>query len=489
MVDVTIIGAGIVGAASAYYLSHYNCQLVVLEKENDVAQGTSLANSGIVHSGHDPKPGTLKARFNVEGNRMYPDLCRQLHVLFKQTGAFVVAVNEAEKASLLGLKDQAQARGIPYEEMDGNRARQIEPNLSDGVIYALSLPTTGVVDPWEITLAMIEEAVLNGCDLRLNQKVVGIKEKPDYYEIEVESKDGTYRLQTRYIVNCTGVYGDDLYRLLEPNPDFEIRPRKGQYFVVDNTLAPLVSRPIYPVPSHLGKGILAIPSVHRNILLGPDSQAVEDKENINTDRARLTLIRQSLNKTVKNIPFDKIIRSFAGLRPTGNTGDFIIREEAGHPRFIQASAIESPGLTAAPAIGNYIAHDLIQAEVKYGKKEIYQSRRKPIRLADMSLAEKNQEVARDKRFARIICRCENISEGEIVDCIHRPVGATTIKAIKKRVRPGAGRCQGGFCEPRVVEILARELGISPLEVMFDSNRSPIFVGETKQVKGGGHENS
>lgn len=483
MIDITIIGAGVMGAAVAYYLSRYNCQVVVLEKENDVAEGTSIANSGIVHSGHDPKPGTLKAKFNVEGNRMYPDLCAHLHVLFKQTGAFVVAVNEEEKQILQVLKEQALDRQIPCQELDGEAARQIEPNLSDDVIWALSLPTTGVVDPWEITLGMMEEAVLNGCELRLNEKVVAITERPDFYEVTSENNGQISKLQTRYLINCTGVYGDDVYRLLEPELDFFITPRKGQYFVLDNTITPLVGRPIYPVPSTVGKGILAIPSIHENVLLGPDSEEIKDKENVDTDRARLAFIRQALTKTVKNIPFDKIIRSFAGLRPTPSTGDFIIREEEKHPRFIQVSGIESPGLTAAPAIGKYIADEIIAAATKYGLKTNYQNRRKPLRLAGLSIDEKNKYVQADARFGRIICRCESVSEGEIIDCIHRPVGARTVKAVKKRARPGAGRCQGGFCEPRVVEILARELGISPMEVMFDSQRSPIFVGETKQAKG------
>lgn len=483
MVDITIIGAGIMGAAAAYYLSRYNCRVVVLEKENDVAEGTSIANSGIIHSGHDPKPGTLKARFNLEGNRMYPELCKHLHVLFRQTGALVVAVNQEEISVLQMLKQQAIDRQIPYEEMDGEAARKLEPNISDAVIYALSLPSTGVVDPWEITLGMMEEAVLNGCELRLNHKVVAISDKKDFYEIITEGSGKTNRLETHYIINCAGVYGDEIYQLLEPEIDFFITPRRGQYFVLDNTIAPLVTRPIYPVPSKIGKGVLAIPSIHENILLGPDSEEIQDKENVNTSRSRLEFIRQSLTKTVKNIPFDKIIRSFAGLRPTPNSGDFIIREETKHPRFIQAVGIESPGLTAAPAIGKYLAEELIDAEKKYGRKENYINRRKPIRLAGLPIEEKNKYVEEDERFGRIICRCETVSEGEIIDCIHRPVGARTIKAVKKRVRPGAGRCQGGFCEPRVVEILARELGISPMEVMFDNEHSPIFVDETKRAKG------
>lgn len=489
MADITIIGAGVMGAAVAYFLSKYQCEVVVLEKENDVAEATSLANSGIVHSGHDPKPDTYKARFNVEGNRMYPELCRHLHVLYRQTGAFVVAVNEEEREILQMLKRQAEERGIPCEEIDGETARKMEPNLSENIIAAISLPTTGVVDPWEITLGMMEEAVLNGCDLRLNHQVVGIKQKETGYQIEVEDlvKNESYHLETRYVINCAGVYSDQIFALLEKEIDYKITPRRGQYFVLDNTIAPLVSRPIYPVPSALGKGILAIPSIHGNVLLGPDSEWIEDKEGINVESARLDVVRNGLAKTVRNIPFDKVIRSFAGLRATGNTGDFIIREEEKYPGFIQVACLESPGLTAAPAIGRYVAEELIGAKEKYAHRNNYQNRRPPIRLDGMSLSEKNEWVKKEKRFARMICRCESVSEAEIMDCIHRPVGATTVKGVKKRTRPGAGRCQGGFCEPRVVEILARELGISPLDVMYDSLRSPIFVSESKQGKGESHE--
>lgn len=489
MMDVTVIGAGVIGAAVAYYLSHYDCRVTVLEKENDVAEGTSIANSGIVHSGHDPHSGTLKARFNVEGNRMYPQLCEHLNVLYRQTGAFVVAVNAEEMEVLKKLKQQAMEREIPCQEMDGAAARQIEPNLSDQVIAALSLPTTGVVDPWEITLGMMEEAVLNGCELKLNEAVVAIHRTENGYEVTTE-RDGKQTIwHSRYVVNCGGVHGDDIYRLLKPAAEFRITPRRGEYFVLDNSISPLVSRPIYPVPSKLGKGILAIPTIHDNILLGPDSEEIEDKENVATERSRLEFIRQSLAKTVKNIPFDKVIRSFAGLRPTGSSGDFLIGEEKEYPGFIQAIGIESPGLTAAPAIGKYIAEELIGAKEGYQRKENYQNRRPPIRLHGKSLAEKNQYVEKDERFGRIICRCESISEGEIVDCIRRPVGARTVKAVKKRVRPGSGRCQGGFCEPRVVELLARELGVSPLAILYDSKRSPLLEEETKQAKGAEHENS
>lgn len=488
MVDITIIGAGVMGAAAAYFLSKYQCNVVVLEKENDVAEATSLANSGIIHSGHDPKPNTDKARFNVLGNRMYPELCKHLHVLFRQTGAFVVAVNEEEREILQNLKKQAEERGIPCEEMDGDRARQIEPNLSETIIAAISLPTTGIVDPWEITLGMMEEAVLNGCDLRLNHKVVGIKKREvGGYQIEVEDLAGqkSYILESKYIVNCAGVYADKIYAMLEEKIDYTITPRRGQYFVLDNTIAPIVSRPIYPVPSALGKGILAIPTIHGNVLLGPDSEFIEDKEGINVETERLDVVRKGLAKTMRNIPFDKAIRSFAGLRATGSTGDFVIREEENHAGFIQAACLESPGLTAAPAIGKYVAEELIGAKENYPQKTDYQNRRPPIRLEGQTLAEKNEWVKKDSRFAEMICRCESISEAEILDSIHRPVGATTIKGVKKRTRPGAGRCQGGFCEPRVVEILARELGISPLDVRYDSINSAIFVSESKQ--GGSHE--
>lgn len=495
MVDITIIGAGIMGASAAYYLSQYQCSIVVLEKENDVAEGASIANSGIIHAGHDPVPDTLKARFNLEGNRLYKDLCEKLSVHFRQTGAFVVATNEEEMQTLQKLKSQAQSREIPYEELTGEAAAALEPNISDQVIAALSLPTTAVVDPWEVTLGLMETAVLNGAELRLNQEVVAIEEvldtdgQPRHYRITIKESPSQIRtaLETKYIINCAGVHGDYVYRLLEPNAEYQITARRGQYFVLDNTIVPPCSRPIYPVPSKVGKGVLAVPTIHKNVLLGPDAEFIENKEGVDVETDRLAFIRESLQKTMKNIPYDKVIRSFSGIRPSGNTGDFIIKEEEKHPHFIQAIGMESPGLTAAPAIAKYVCEEIIKTSQQYETKADFCYRRPPVHLKDLSWQERNEWVKKDSRFGRIICRCETVSEGEILDCIHRPVGARTIKAVKKRVRPGAGRCQGGFCEPRVVEILARELGIPVDQVMYDSARSPILVEELS--KGAKHEES
>lgn len=477
MYDVLIIGSGVIGASVAYHLSYYDIKTLMLEKENDVAEGTTIANSAVIHAGHDPEKGTLKEIFNVKGNRMYKKLCEHLYVDLVERGAFVVAHDtEKELGTLEDLFKNAEERGIPAEMMSGDEARKREPHISDSICRAMWLPTTMTVDPWNITIAMVEEAMENGMELGLNEKVVGIEKKEDGYLVKTEKNE----FETRYIVNAAGVYADEISQMLAGNKEFNIRPRKGEYFVLDREEVPFVKSIIYPVPGINGKGVLAIPTVHGNVLLGPDSEFIEDKEGINTHAERLNFVRDSINKTLKDIPYEKVIRSFAGLRATGNTGDFIIGEEENNKGFINVAAIESPGLSSAPAIGMHVAEDIIVKGLGAKKQEEHTGRRKPVTLHDKTLEEKNEFVAKDKRFGNMICRCEQITEGEIVDCIKRPAGARTVKGIKKRARPGAGRCQGGFCEPKIVEILARELGISPLEIRYGGEDSKLFQGETKQ---------
>lgn len=476
MWDCVIIGAGIMGASVAYALLPYEARVLILEKEGDASEGVTMANSAVIHSGHDPKEGTLKARFNVEGNRMYEELCKDLQVPMKKCGAFVVACSEEEKETLLTLKENAERRGIPYELLTGDEARNLEKNLADDVILALSLPTTGTFDPWELTLAMLEEAVLNGADFLPEHEVQAIQRNADGTYI---LRAGGEEFRTKRIVNAAGLYADDITMLLRGNTPYHIHPRRGEYYVLDHADSPFVSRIIYPVPSKLGKGVLAVPTLHGNVLLGPDSEDLIDKGSINTTTPRLHMILRSLRKTVKNVPMDTVIRTFAGLRPTGDLGDFYIREDEGNPGFFHAACIESPGLTASPAIGRYIVEELMKASDVFSPRSERKRRRAPLRLAGMSLEEKQRLASENPAFSRIICRCETITEGEIVDIIRRPLGARTIKGVKKRARPGMGRCQGGFCEPRIAEILHRELQIPMAELCYNNSRGRLFFGETK----------
>lgn len=485
MYDVVIIGAGITGTFLAHRLSRCELRVAVIDKNSDVANGATMANSAIIHSGHDPKPGTLKARLNIRGNEMYEGICRELGVQYLKTSALVVATSAEERITLDQLYQQSIDRKIPVNYLTREEALRKEPNLSDQVMYAIELPTTGIIYPWEVAIALMEEAVMNGVELRLQEQVKAIRQiKGDsepIYEVQTD-KD---ILQSRFIINAAGVYADKIYQMVctkAYRDAFHITPRKGEYFVLDKLKKSLVSHVIYPVPSAAGKGVLVVPTTHGNLLLGPNSEVIQDKEGNNNTAEALQYVKQEITKTVKNVPMDKIIRTFSGLRPTGNTGDFVIEEAKDAPHFINVACIESPGLASAPAIAEYVVEEILQDKLKLQEKSTYQRRKPILDPKKLSEQERNELVKKNPKYGKIICRCEQITEGEILDAIHRPVGATTVKGVKKRVRPGMGRCQGGFCEPLVVDILARELGISPLEVRMDGADSTMLVEMTKENK-------
>lgn len=479
MFDVMIIGAGIVGSFLAHDLSKYEIKVGVMEKNSDVANGATMANSAIIHSGHDPKEGTLKARFNVRGNEMYEGICRELGVSFKRTSALVVATSKEEEETLDRLYQQAESRKVPVSYLTREEVCLKEKNISDYVTKAIELPTTGIIYPWEVAIALMEEAMINGVELFLEEKVEAIEkvtEADETYFIVTTNK-GQY--QTKHIINAAGVYADNVYGMVCENKEFTITARKGEYFVLDKAKEPLVNSVIYPVPSSVGKGVLVVPTTHGNTLLGPNSVFVEDKEDNSNTKEALDYVKREIGKTVKNVPMAQVIRIFSGLRATGNTGDFVIEESKLVENFINVACVESPGLTAAPAISEYVVQTILSNKLDLSEKKNYEKRRPVISLAKMSEEEKNELVKRNPSFGKIVCRCEQITEGEILDAIRRPLGAKTVKGVKKRVRPGMGRCQGGFCEPLVVDILAKELGISPLEVRLDGEASVLLMEETK----------
>ncbi len=494
MYDIVIIGAGITGSFIAHKLSKRQCKVLVIDKEADVANEASMANSAIVHAGYDPKPGTLKAKLNVIGNRMYPDICNELGVQYVKSSAFVVATDASESRILDTLKTQAADRDIECRDITGDEARELEPNLSAKVIRALEFPTTGIIYPWLVAIALMEEAVLNGVELRLSEEVLSIdrisqesahKSSPD----SCDSASEGYRIHTdkgsyecRYVINAAGVYADDIYGMaLGHKPEFSITPKRGEYYVLDEMEHPVVSRVIYPVPGPAGKGVLVVPTIHNNILLGPNSHIADDKEANNNTADALSYVKESVKKTVDNIPFDKVIRCFAGLRPSGDTGDFIIEESKELKGFVNVACIDSPGLASAPAIAEYVTDEVMKEQFDYDRKTTYIHGKPITYMGALSDEDKNRIIADNPDYGEIVCRCCLVSKGEIIDAIRRPVGATTVKAVKKRVGPGLGRCQGGFCEPLVVDILAKELGIDKTEVRYDSKDSIILMEMTKSV--------
>lgn len=476
MYDVLIIGAGIVGSFLAHDLSKMELKVAVIEKESDVANRATMANSAIIHSGHDPLEGTLKARLNVRGNEMYESICKDLGVSFKRTSAFVVATSKEEEETLDTLYDQAKNRNIPVMLLTREDAIEKEPNLSDYVTRVIELPSTGIVYPWEVAIALAEEAIQNGVEFHLKEEVQKIEKKENAFK--VYTNNGRY--ESKIVINAAGTYSDKIYGMVSKEVEFKITPRKGEYFVLDKLQNPLVSRVIYPVPSSIGKGVLVVPTTHGNVLLGPNSEIVDSDELNNNTKENLDYVKREIGKTVKNIPMQNIIRTFAGLRPTSTIHDFIIEEAKDVINFINVAGIESPGLASAPAISEYVINELLSDKINMNNKENYTKRRPVIKPKELNDQERNELVKKEPAYGRIVCRCEQITEGEILDAIRRPLGAKTVKGVKKRVRPGMGRCQGGFCEPLVVDILARELNISPMEVRLDSDNSVMLMSETKE---------
>ncbi len=476
MYDYTIIGAGIIGSLIARELSKYDLKTLVLEKENDVANVQTRANSAIVHSGHDPKHGTLKASLSVLGNKLYDDLERDLHISILRTGAFVCAHDEIEENLLDDLYQNALLNQVKKMKFyNAKEAHLKEPNLSDDITKVLSLPTTKVCFPWEVAFFALENAIKNGVELKRNSEVIKITHKNNAYQIE--TKDQNIFL-TKNIINASGVQTDDIKNLLNDDATFKITPRKGEYFVIDKSVKGYINHVLYPLPSIKGKGVLVTPQVHGNILLGPTSEWTDDKTSISTSKEGLAYIKEHAKSLIKNIPFDLIIRSFAGVRATSTYEDFYIKESLMHKGFYHVAGIDSPGITAAPAIAEYLIKKIIK--IKLPVKAIFDpTLQKKVVYKDLSNEEKKEKHTKNPLYGRIICKCEHITEQEIIDAIHGPLGSDTIKGIKKRARAGSGLCQGGYCESLVLKIIARETNRPLNEINYDQVDTHILSKETK----------
>ncbi len=476
MYDIVIIGAGIIGSAIARELSRYQANILVLEKGNDIANSTTMANSAIVHSGYDPVPGTKKARFNVEGNRLYPGVCQELQVPYRQTGSMTLAFTDDEIRILDELQVRSQENGVPVRRLNREEILKREPNVKKDVKEGLLAPTAGIVGPWELAIAYMENAMDNGVELALNHMVTQIHKVNSGFEIRTNQES----CKSRVLINCAGVYADEI-SAMAGGEHFHIIPRSGQYFVLDKDSSSLVNSVIFPCPTRESKGVLVVPTVHGNVLLGPTSVQRHNKDGLETTGEGLKFIRSQVMRLVDHIPFQNVIRSFAGLRASSDRDDFIVEESAACPGLINVAGIDSPGLTSAPAIALEVKKIVteilgdIQPDWKFNP-----NRRGIVSFKSLSVGEKEKLIEKDPRYKNVICRCETITEGEIVDAIHRNAGATTVKGIKKRVRPGTGRCQGGFCEPKVVEILARELKVNREKIMYDGPDSYILTGRTKE---------
>lgn len=473
--DVIIIGAGICGSMLARELSRYKLKIAVFDKENDIANGATMANSAIVHTGYDPEDDTLKAKLNVRGARLYPDICKELSCKHKVVGAFVVASGDSEEENLNVLIDRAKRRGIEHEVLTGDEARELEPLLVDKITKVLSLPTTAVIYPWEIAISCMQVAVNNGVQLYLNHEVVGIKMIDDRYEVSA----GGEVISGKMILNAAGIGAEKMARMVSDKVNFITKPKKGEYYLIDKDYH-LVDRVIFPVPTEQGKGVLAIPTAYGNTLIGPNNQVIEENATVATSDFGANYIHEHIKRILKEVPFSKSIRRYAGLRPSTTSKDFIIGPLEDDCSFINIASIESPGLASAPAIAEYVRDEFVLPNLEPEVNEsAIMTREKSVVVADLNEEERAELIKENPAYGNMVCRCEHISEGEVVACIHETCGARSVKGVKKRVRPGMGKCQGGFCEPKIVEILSRELGIAPVDVVLDGKGSNILQKENR----------
>lgn len=476
MKDVIVIGAGAVGAFIARSLSRYEISVLVLEKENDVCDATSMANSAIAHSGYDPKPGTKKAKFNVLGNRMMKQVCLDLDVPFDMCGTLTIATEDSQISLLEELVARGKENGVPTKLLSAEEVKRMEPNINPAVKGALLCESGGIVNPFLLTAHAMENAIDNGVTLALNEEVTSIKESGGHFLVKTKE----HAFEAKVVINAAGVHSDDIAKMVE-EIDWCINPRKGEYYVLDHFAKGFVNHVLFPLPSEKGKGILVTMTTSGNYLVGPSSEFVDDKDDVSTDSLTLANVKAEAKNLVPNIPFNEQIRVYSGLRATPSTHDFIIETSKKYDNFINVAGIESPGLVSSPAIGEYVAKELVGAVLDLKEKTNYNPKVKPyISPLNMSVKEKNDIIKNYPHYGKIICNCEKVSLGEIEEVLSRSLPVNSVKALKKRTRAGFGKCQGGFCQPLVLEILAKRKGISPLDVVYDGKGSEILLSEVKK---------
>jgi len=475
MYDVLIIGAGVCGSAAARELSRYQLKIGVLEKGEDVCSGTSKANSGIVHAGFDAKPGSLMAEMNVKGNAMMEELSKELEFSFERIGSLVLCFQEEDLDKLEDLKRQGEKNGVPDIQIIRQEAlREMEPNISHEAVAALYAPTGGIVCPFGLNIALAENAAMNGVDFFFDKEVERIEKSEEGYRVIT----GDQVFETKCIINAAGVYADVFHNMVSEQK-IHITARKGEYYLLDRSVGDHVNHTIFQLPGKYGKGVLVTPTVHGNLLVGPTAKDIENKEGTNTTAEGMEEVAKKAVRSVEGLPLRQVITSFTGLRAHEEGHEFIIEEVKDAPGFFDCAGIESPGLTSAPAIGVRLA-ELVSQKLHPEKKEDFISKRKGIlNPQKLSREEWRELVKENPAYGTIICRCESVTEGEILDAIHRPLGARSLDGVKRRTRAGMGRCQSGFCAPKTMEILSREWKIPMEELTKAGGNSKLLVGTTK----------
>lgn len=468
MRDIIVIGAGVVGCSIARELSKYNLDVLVVEKNSDVSEGISKGNSGIVHAGYNEKIGTLKAKLNIEGNKIFDDLSRDLQFPFKRNGAFILAFSDEEMNILESLKENGEKLGVEgLEILTREEALNIEPNLNKEIVGVLNVKTSGIVSPYEMTIALAENAAENGVEFKLNSKVTNIEKISEGYKVTLNNKE---LVSGKLIINASGLEGAFLNNLVSMTKR-EINPVKGEYCLFDKVAGAMINKTLFQVPNKLSKGVLVTPTAEGNLLVGPN--AVEGKT-LETSREGIDEILDKSKKSLEELPVARILNTFSGIRPKTKEGDFIIEEVEDAKNFINVIGIDSPGLTAAPAIGVYVVNMIKERLDLVEKKNFKKTREKIVRFAELSLEEKNKLIKEKPAYGHMVCKCEFVTEGEIVEAIHRPIKALTVDAIKRRTRASMGGCQGVGCTLPISKILSRELGIDISDINKNSEGSPVI---------------
>ncbi len=476
MKDVIIIGGGVIGCGIARELARYQADVLLLERGNDVSVGTSKANSGIVHGGYDAKPGTLKAKYNVMGNAMFDELSRELDFPFRRNGSIVLCFDESQIGGLDELLNRGITNGVKgmYIVKGSDEIKKLEPYVSDKAVAALVVPSGGIVSPYEMTVAYAENAAVNGVEFRFLSEVTSVIN--DGNGFAVTCADG-YSERAKVVINAAGVYADVINNMV-CGEKLHITARKGDYVLMDKTCGYLADHTMFQLPTKMGKGVLVTPTTHGNILVGPTATDVEDKDDVNTTAAELNDAFAKASLTVPTLARRNIITQFSGLRAHLDGDDFVVGESSVNG-FYNVAGIESPGLSCAPAIAVDIAQS-VAGKLALKQKLHFESKRKGIpQFSKLSNTEREKLIDQNPLYGKIVCRCEVVTEGEIVDSIRRPVGAKDLDGVKRRTRAGMGRCQAGFCTPRIMEIIARELGCDMADVTKRGGESQVVKGRTK----------
>lgn len=480
MLDVAIIGGGIVGCAVAYELTKYQVKAALFEKENDLAIGATKANSAIIHAGYDPKPGSLLAKLNVQGNQMAKELAKKLAVPFRECGSLVLAFSEEDKQTIKHLYQQGVANGVPnLQILTGEETKQLEPNLSNQVIGALYAPTAGIINPWEYALALAEVAVLNDLSLHLDTEIQDVSKQSNGFVLKTNRGE----FKTNYVINAAGLYADKLHNMVA-KPSFRILPNRGEYYLLDKSEGDIVSHIIFQCPTEAGKGTLVAPTVGGNLIVGPNNEPLTRRDDLATTHEGLLQVAKMARKSVPKLCLNASIRNFSGIRAASDSDDFIIAQADDAPGWIDLAGIKSPGLSAAPAIAPDAIALLEKSGLKLEKKKTIIDSRTKVRFRKLTQEQQEEKIKENPAYGQIVCRCETITEGEILDALQSPIPPKTLDGVKRRCNTGMGRCQGGFCSPRVMEILSKAWGVSQEEILMDANGTYILAGETK----GGKEN-